>query len=634
MMKNTIRRDIQGYRAVAVISVILFHCNGLLPGGFIGVDLFFVISGFVITQSIHSTWLETGTLNFIDFYVRRIKRLLPALSVMITVFSILVFFLFSPLGMQQNASKTAIGSLLLSGNYIADKVTSNYFSLPALTNPFLHTWSLSVEEQFYLVFPILFLLIYRLTSQRRKKFYFSLAIFTISIFSISLMYWHALPGWYSGFYSPLTRAWEFGIGILAFLISEKFSLWGFKNRKLDYLKSALSISIIFCIIFFNESTGFPSLTLLLPVFSLGTLLLIGNANTFSKLLNSRAAQYVGDRSYSLYLWHWPFIVLLNYLFPSNLWALITGLILGLVFAFATYGFIENPIRKMQKTDFKTISLLCSFFLIIPLVLSLSVGYTAKHVYFPRYESGAIQGKYEGDIGAIGFESFTKANSLSCRNGLANPDIQECEADIAVLGDSHADHLVPGLIDNYPNLAVLDLGNEFFIAPETSQSKIDKKLLVNNDFVKIVVINKYWAHSGVPNQIRALIKSLSDSDKKVVILDDVPNFPFDAFTCKYGKSIFLNSSSCTIPREKFDRQLSQYQPQLDSLLRISGNVIIFNSSQIFCSKDNCSMVKNGVLNYLDLNHLNVNGSKLVTRRMIHEVPIFCEVLADKLSSGCK
>lgn len=147
------RLDIQGLRAIAILMVVAFHSGLPVPGGFVWVDVFFVISGFVITAMLMREWATTGRIRFGRFYVRRFKRLTPALALMVAVTMIISVFVLSPLGTQQTAAKTAFGAILLVANLVIARTTGGYFSAPAEINPLLNVWSLSVEEQFYLGFP-------------------------------------------------------------------------------------------------------------------------------------------------------------------------------------------------------------------------------------------------------------------------------------------------------------------------------------------------------------------------------------------------------------------------------------------------------------------------------------------------
>jgi peptidoglycan/LPS O-acetylase OafA/YrhL len=152
------RSDIQGLRAVAVLLVVAFHAGLPVPGGFAGVDIFFVISGFVIAGMIHREHSSTGRFRFGRFYLRRFKRLTPALALMVGVTMFISFFLLSPFGAQQTAAQTGVGAMLIGANFVIARATGGYFDAPAEANPLLHTWSLSVEEQFYLIFPAILLL--------------------------------------------------------------------------------------------------------------------------------------------------------------------------------------------------------------------------------------------------------------------------------------------------------------------------------------------------------------------------------------------------------------------------------------------------------------------------------------------
>lgn len=186
-------------------------CRIFCKVGFIGVDIFFVISGFVITTLLIKEFDESGRINLLNFYLRRSLRLLPALGLMVFVSSTLAYFLLSPLGMQQNSAKTGIGALLISANWIIPKVSRGYFDLPAETNIFLHTWSLSVEEQFYLLFPVLLILVLFISKKLNRQNLVKYVFLTLSVFGFTFyLFSHVISfagefAWLNGFYSPLTR---------------------------------------------------------------------------------------------------------------------------------------------------------------------------------------------------------------------------------------------------------------------------------------------------------------------------------------------------------------------------------------------------------------------------------------------
>lgn len=627
------RRDIQGLRAIAVLSVILYHSQKIIPGGYLGVDIFFVISGFVIAKSIYQKWEINGKISLVDFYVARTKRLLPALSLVIIFFSLVVFFLYSPLGMQQNATKTAIGSLTLSANYVIYYLSTDYFALSSSLNPFLHTWSLAVEEQFYLVFPLLFIVLGIIRGRSVRKLLLILIVIIITVASLATMLLSSESNWITSFYSPLTRAWEFGFGVLAYLAPKSF-LGRHPNAKfLTFFSTTSFIVIILCIFFLSEESSYPSIKLTIPIMATSILLIIPPSRLINRFLTSEIFQRIGDRSYSLYLWHWPWLVTFAYLFPESYFGVVIALIFTVLSAELSFTYVENPLRYFKGLSLRFMTKFLSGFLIIPILLAGTVGFVAKTYFFPKFESGEVTGYYDGDIGAINFESFTRQNMAECRNKSEKFDLSRCDADVAFLGDSHAEHLVPGFSSNFPGLIPISIGNEVFITPTSASAKKAILDLLTNPYIKIVVINKYWSNSGIPENLFSLVDRIVESEKSVVLLDGTPNFPFDAFTCKYGKSFFLRDSQCEMSTDRYFRDLRVYQFQLEKLASTRKDVYFFESSKLFCNSIRCSMLQDKKLNYLDLNHLNVNGSKYLTRELIEREPIFCDIFSLAISSTC-
>ena len=347
---NNGRSDIQGLRGIAVLAVVLYHTNLLIHGGFVGVDIFFVISGYVIFKSILRDFEITRSIDIRGFIIRRIHRLLPAFSFLITCTLIASIFVLSPFGDQQQVAQTSRAASLFSANiYLA--IQNSYFAL--INNPLRHTWTLAVEEQFY-VFLIAFIYllhqISRKTSTEFTKLITRSTIFWgVLSFLLSVMFSFGarltpLPTRVA-FFSMPTRAWEFSIGVLIALMERErlqkpFRLW-FSN-----LLSLTGVLLIAIALFqFNTFTTFPGLAAVIPVVGAGLLILDSHDDSFIKrALKFRPLVWIGDVSYSWYLWHWPMIVFSVVLWPGSPIAILFAAFGSFIPALASYHLIENRYR--------------------------------------------------------------------------------------------------------------------------------------------------------------------------------------------------------------------------------------------------------------------------------------------------
>ena len=365
--------------------------------------------------------------------------------------------------------------------------------------------------------------------------------------------------------------------------------------------------------FFRNST----LLSVVPLLGVSILLWLGAITNENKLLAHRHLQFVGDRSYSIYLWHWPFIVFSNYLFPSSNITLAIFFLASYFIALTSYKYIENPIRLNCKRDVRNVFKISTIFVAPAILVSGLLGYVSSEVLFKKYESGQISGFYRGDVGAIGFEDFSRRNASKCRveGKLEVRKIHECDIDVLIVGDSHAQHLLPGMIESYPNIKFGSFGMELFSIKESSNGRAILDEVKKNENIKIVIISSYWHNNGVSPDLGYLIRSLSEANKRTIVLDDVPNFPFDAFTCKFGFSPFITKHNCNFNASDFDQQRERYLPELLKSIKDVKNAEMVVISSQYCSQLTCSMVKDGKLHFLDMNHLNINGSKHIANFIV-------------------
>lgn len=412
------RPDIDGLRALAILSVLVFHAfPQTMQGGFTGVDVFFVISGFVITQMI--LWeMSQHQFSFTTFFARRARRLLPALIIVVTSIWVIGWFNLLPeeyasLGRYMTAS-AAFGSNLLTYNEVS------YFDAPALTKPLLHLWSLSVETQFYLILPLVLVFIARSNL-------FLMCLFVVS-FILNIIVVHDHPSF--AFYLPITRLWEFLPGVyIAISQFYKFLIPGIKYREIYAW-----IGFLFILLgdFIVKEQSFPGWWAILPVCGAFLIINAGPHTWFNrKILANHILVFIGLISYPLYLWHWPLIVIGRMSTHNQDPQFITwvAVVISVVFAWLTYRFIEKPIRKYK-------------FSIKPMVTSLSaiaiLGLTT--IYFD-----GLPKRFPDDLNLIASKTNTKA---SFYGSYAPPTIgsegNSLGPIVMTWGDSHADHLQPGL----------------------------------------------------------------------------------------------------------------------------------------------------------------------------------------------
>lgn len=435
------RRDIDGLRSIAILPVVLYHAG--LPGvtgGFIGVDVFFVISGFLITSIVASEILE-NQFSLLQFYERRARRIVPALTAVVLATFMVGWFVLLPSELK-SLGQSALATALFSSN-IYFTLNLGYFTPAAEFAPLLHTWSLAVEEQFYLIFPPLLMLLYAFFGTKSVAW----IVLVLSVLSLAaaVVVLPSRPEWV--FYLIFFRAWELGIGALLAL----YQMPRLGNRTMrDFIGFVGLAAILIPVFVYDASTPFPGLAALPPVIGTAMLIYVGanrQENTVSNVLSQPILVWFGLISYSLYLWHWPVLAFIRVLREEVHLPLTIGLgavVASVALAWLSYRFIEQPFRSKPPNGFSQNKILT--FSAVALLGIISIGGLFHFVDGApsRLPQRAVAlAAFGTDQNLDSQECFGKLPSEGlCGLGIDNPD--DASLDFLFWGDSHADAMRYGI----------------------------------------------------------------------------------------------------------------------------------------------------------------------------------------------
>lgn len=440
------QQHIQGLRAVAVLVVVLFHAGLPVPGGFVGVDVFFVISGYVITAMLQRELATSGRVDFARFYVRRFKRLTPALALTVLAAMAASAFVLSPLGPQQQAAKTGLGAMGLVANWVIASSTGGYFDASAALNPLLNIWSLSVEEQFYLGFPLLMFLAWAWSRRTGRPSHVKAVVALVGLASFCLaVYGSGTPnaGFAVGFYSPFTRAWEFAAGALLALSAQP--RWSQAGAMLG--QSVGAGLLLLSLWEIDGTTPFPGVMTLLPVVATLFLLSTGgrSSTAVGSFLRSRTMVRIGDWSYSIYLWHWPSIVLASVLFPRVSHVGVLAAVASLLPALLSFRLLEEPIRNRDFAP-RRLAVVVVVTIAVPVAAAMALWRIADTVWTPKVQAAAqpasARAMHAGYVQGCHYEPG---------DGPRDPEpcvwhAEDSGQPVYLLGDSNAAQFVEALID--------------------------------------------------------------------------------------------------------------------------------------------------------------------------------------------
>lgn len=634
------RADIDGLRAIAVLLVVLFHSGvKTLSGGYVGVDIFFVISGFLIGGIINRE-VDQQKFSFLNFYKRRIMRIAPALFFMLLVVMALGYALLSP-AEYQNLAKYSIAAIVSIPN-IAIKNGIDYFNPTATLNPLLMTWSLGVEEQFYIGLPFLFILFKKLG----RKPLIPVIVCALASLALCLVLTPMKPQ--SSYYLLHTRAWELGVGVLLALVKPTPVRGGIAN----VLNIIALVMIGASAVLLNEKSPFPGYWAMVPVLG-AALMIIANGRVNQLVLENPCMRFIGKVSYSWYLWHWPLLSLANLFcdYPITATQGVMISLLALFISYLSWRWVEQPFRHLRTSPSRTVVNYCLTSLALVAVISVVwIGH-------------GLQYRVNATVNAAEQTKVAdETNPCLVGYGVDTPNhLQQCMpksnvAGIALLGDSHAAALRHGIAEyaeqlNKPLFQLNKSSCPFLIGatramadhPQQGQecAAFNQKVLavLQQNKIDQVVITAFWeagfdtqgsgfiktGHPELDNLaafhegMNQTIQTLKSMGIKVVLIEDVPEMDVDVLRATVNNNIpvraqinhFLNGWQHKPLFESRTKAMEPYHPQINSILAQyqSPQIKVINLRDNLCDANGCLMSAKGQPLYLDHHHLTRLGNQV-------------------------
>ncbi len=604
------RNDIQLLRGVAVVGVVLNHSGLNLTGGFIGVDIFFVISGFFIAEIIKNQYKYKNVITIGDFFIRRLLRLIPALVFVSVFVCVSMIFLNNPSGAQQNAAKTALSTNFFIGNYVIQQGQNDYFANNSLYNPLLHYWTLSVEWQFYIIFPLIAMFYVKFI---KDKFTRRTLIFTSIAFVMIYFYFFLSHTSNNSDYFIITfRVWEFIAGIACTYLIKYKSL---HKYVLVALRLTAYGAIIICMLFIDKYSKLPGPVLFIPVLATFALIYSGSNIITYKSYLSKILIHIGNMSYSVYLWHWPIFITIQYLSPNIPSKYLIYFGLTYLFSLFTNRFIEEPFRTYDG-NLKSATTFLAKITTVNIIVSLTIGLLSSEVMNKYVGEGKLKTNISGDIynfsktknlnlKECAFHGQTILYSIECLPSVNSLDNSSDHKNILVIGDSHASHLISGLLYTFPKANLNFIGTtSFHKVPDNYNSDFIELMdsIKNQD---LVIISSFWNEFGINPRLNTYLQSLRQNNDEIFVDFDTPKFSFSSFRCKFGVSLFFLNRLCENKRE-FSIN-TEILDDLNSLTVSVSRVTPLHSYNAFCGEFYCSMSDNHKIYFYDSNHLNDLGS---------------------------
>lgn len=639
----TYRADIDGLRAIAVGAVVLHHAlPHVLEGGFIGVDIFFVISGYLITQILLGD-LQAGRFSLARFYARRIRRIFPALALVLA--ATLAFGWFALLAEEyRSLGKHVVFGAGFAANF-AYWAEVSYFDAAAASKPLLHLWSLGIEEQFYILWPLLLAALFAYPRE------LNLAILLVAVpsFMLGVMFSYEYPA--AGFYAPWARAWELAVGAMLALAQWEARTKpsrALRPRAADALSLAGLGAIVFALFWLTPSAVFPGLWALAPVLGSAALIAAGPGAAVNRLLLSqRGLVGLGLISYPLYLWHWPLLSYGRIVTSGALEPLLAlaAVALAVVLAAATTRYLERPVRQHAG----------AVAVWGPLLAVVSVAGLGAMIWASAGlpDRPAIAGYRDNRLDLI----KTPATDADCLKALGAPAIIDfCRyADgghaqtIAIIGDSHAHVSFPGLarLAGEQGLNTLLLANnacppllgaptgetaellaickakiEQIIGSVAQRRDVDLVFISTRGPVYVtgsepvitdpVVLTYRISYQALRAGLQASVQALTQAGKRVVYITENPELGHQADACQL-RPLGLNLRDCRPYRDQVEARQKPYLAAIDNIPGLAIAPVI----DAFCPEARCLVSYRGFLLYADDDHLSVAGSHFLAQRVLRD-----------------
>jgi peptidoglycan/LPS O-acetylase OafA/YrhL len=605
-MTRPYRPEIDGLRAIAVLAVVLFHAGIGLAAGYIGVDVFFVISGYLITALLVDEWRLCGRINMASFYARRIRRLLPALFVVVGFTLVASIVLLSPYGEQRRVAQSAAASFLFVANLFFQFTSGGYFDPNADRLPLLHLWSLGVEEQFYLIWPALLIIVMARWPRR------IVAVTTVGLL-LSLALAELLMAFApsAAFYQMPARFWELAAGCLIALAPPLRT-----GRSAQLAAAGIGLVLIAT---FAYTTHFPGLGCLPAV--AGTVMLLcavhweGELGIAGHVLRWKPLVFIGLISYSLYLWHWPLLVLAHAtsVRPLSLLARLLLVFTAIVMAWLSFRFVERPARRPDGSSPRRLVAAGAIASASIAAVAVLLGNVLDQVPPPQ------------DLASRTRVDFPK-NRLDChlRGDQANEaySTNACTSDrsrpvrVALWGDSHAlawqgfawmlagqDHAAAIEYTRDACAPSLDYDNGKRLLESRRCREFNAMVLGKIQGIDTVVLTARWpfdpGRNSFNDKFEATVRAVARSARRVIILGPTPVLAASVPDCLASGRM----DACTLQRSEFDRENESVQAFLKSLAEKNRNVTYIDVADFFCNQTACPAMKDGYGLYWDDNHVS-------------------------------